>query len=375
MVTNLVECLTYDDVNIAPAYSEVETRKNGITETRLTKNYKLDIPLIASPMDTVCELNMAKKMWELGGVGIIHRFMDIETQARTVAEFLYYIRGRDISDNADSYYGLIHTKNRYVSPVICAAIGAQDTYLERATALLKAGANVLLIDVAHGHHKLVKNALQELSRLKGEWKFDVIAGSVATADGAHDLIEWGADALRVGIGNGSVCSTRLMTGIGIPQVTAVMDCFDRAVAASAGVGQSIPIVADGGIRYAGDVAKALAAGAESVMIGSLFAGTDEAPGQLHVGGVWPNQEYFKMYRGSASENAKRIHNGGPHHVEGAAKLVPCKGSVSKIVRDIIEGLQSSMSYVGAVDVPSFQQRAVFIRTTNAGVIEALPHLL
>jgi len=165
----------------------------------------------------------------------------------------------------------------------------------------------------------------------------------------------------------SVCETRLRTGIGVPQVTAIVESFR--------VASGVPVVADGGIRYAGDIAKALAAGAESVMIGSLFAGTDEAPGQLHVGGVWPNQEYFKMYRGSASESAKRIHNGGPHHVEGAAKLIPCKGSVLKIVRDIIEGVQSSMSYVGATDVPSFKQKAIFIRTTNAGIVEASPHLL
>lgn len=220
MVTQfLAECLAYDDVNIAPAYSEVETRKNGITETRLTKNYMLDIPLIASPMDTVCELDMAKKMWELGGVGIIHRFMDIETQARTVDLLFKYIRGFALNGEADGYYGLIHTNHRTVSPVICAAIGVQDTYLERAKALLKAGANVLLIDVAHGHHGMVKSAMRELSQLKGEWKFDVIAGSIATAAGAMDLIEWGADALRVGIGNGCFISgTEIRTETGLVKI-------------------------------------------------------------------------------------------------------------------------------------------------------------
>jgi IMP dehydrogenase len=218
--------------------------------------------------------------------------------------------------------------------------------------------------VAHGDHVHVQHALDWLNRLSNRGSFDVIAGNIATADAARRLEDWGADALRVGIGGGSMCETRVRTGIGIPQFSAICDVVEVA---------NVPVISDGGIRYPGDVAKALGAGCDSVMIGSLFAGTDESPGDIFISGQWPHNKKMKMFRGSASATAKMAVNGNTEHVEGASRLVESKGSVKKVIRDIEQGVRSAMSYVGASNLSQFRQAAKFVKITNAGLIEAHPH--
>jgi IMP dehydrogenase len=336
--------LTFDDVQIIPQYSEVESRSNVDTSTQVSVNYDIQIPLIAAPMDTVCDGNMASVIAKLGGLGVIHRFMTIEEQA-----------------NQAQFVRLICSNLEYP---VAAAIGANGDAVERAQELVKNGVNVLVIDVAHGHHRHVKNTITKLK--SSGIKADIIAGSIATVQAARDLVEWGADGLRVGVGGGSVCETRVRTGVGVPQLQAIVDTAYEV---------DVPVISDGGIRYPGDAAKALAAGADTVMIGSLFAGTDEAPGEVFVDGQWPNVRHMKIYRGLASATSKLLHKGAAEHVEGASKMVPSRGSVSTVVSDIMDGIKSSMSYVGAHNLDSFRDRAVFERITAAGLNEAHPHLL
>ena len=337
---------TFDDIQIIPAYSEVESRSQCNLTTRFTKQYKLGTPLVASPMDTVTEYNMAIAIASHGGVGIVHRFMSIEKQANQVRK--------------------IKEQERLVS----AAIGATGDYKERAQELVNAGAIVLLIDVAHGNTKQVRDAITWCKQNLPNY-VDVIAGNVATYDGAKNLAKWGADAIRVGIGNGSLCETRIRTGIGIPQVTALIESI-RAVEES---GIDVPIIADGGIRMTGDVAKALSLGADSVMLGSLLAGTRESPGEIHRMGIWPNEQLFKKYRGSASAEVKQVHGLEEKNVEGNSKLIPYKGKVERIVSDISDGVRSAMSYVDATTIEEFQAKSEHILITQNGLIEAKPHLL
>lgn len=337
---------TYDDIQIIPKYSEVESRSQCDLTSRFTKQYTLGTPLIASPMDTVTESTMALSIASHGGVGIIHRFMSIDVQKKQV------------------------WKVKEQEKLVSAAIGATGDFKERATELVNAGAIVLLIDVAHGNTKQVKDAIKWCKEnLPGY--VDIIAGNVATADGAYNLAVWGADAVRVGIGNGSLCETRIRTGIGIPQVTALIDCI-KAVELSK---CDIPIIADGGIRMTGDVAKALSLGAESVMIGSLLAGTRESPGEIQRMGMWPNEQLFKKYRGSASAEVKQVHGLEEKNVEGNSKLIPYKGKVERIINDIRDGVRSSMSYVNAKNIREFHLNSEHVLITQNGVIEAKPHLM
>ena len=329
---------TFDDIQIIPKYSEVESRSQCNLTTRFTKQYKLGTPLVASPMDTVTEYNMAIAIASHGGVGILHRFMSIEKQSNQVRK--------------------IKEQEKLVS----AAIGATGDY--------KDGAIVLLIDVAHGNTKQVRDAITWCKQNLPNY-VDVIAGNVATYEGARNLAQWGADAIRVGIGNGSLCETRIRTGIGIPQVTALIESI-RAVEES---GIDVPIIADGGIKMTGDVAKALSLGADSVMIGSLLAGTRESPGEIHRMGMWPNEQLFKKYRGSASAEVKQVHGLEEKNVEGNSKLIPYKGKVERIISDISDGVRSAMSYVDATTIEEFQAKSEHVLITQNGLIEAKPHLL
>ena len=337
---------TFDDLQIIPRYSEVESRSQCNLTTRFTKQYKLGTPLVASPMDTVTEYNMAIAIASHGGVGIIHRFMSIETQSSQVRK--------------------VKEREKLVS----AAIGATGDYQERASALVNAGAIVLLIDVAHGNTKQVRDAIKWCKENLPEY-VDVIAGNVATYEGSRNLAEWGADAIRVGIGNGSLCETRIRTGVGIPQVTALIESV-RAVEES---GIDVPIIADGGIRMTGDVAKALSLGVDSVMLGSLLAGTRESPGEIQRMGIWPNEQLFKKYRGSASAEVKQVHGLEEKNVEGNSKLIPYKGKVERIINDIRDGVRSSMSYVNAKTITEFHTNSEHVLITQNGLIEAKPHLL
>jgi len=395
--------LTYDDVNIIPKYSELESRDKVDLTTRFTKNTILTIPIVASPMDTVTELDMAIEMLEWGGVGVIHRFMSIEKQAHMMKELHYeWDRYSDISKNMggdveertidkewDEWYesvkhwnspptksdwkdlkerfwfadSMIRDEKNWSKIPLCAAIGVTDDYLERARELVWNGCNVLLIDVAHGHHKLVGDAIEEIK--KDISAVEIIAGSVATGEACEYLCERGADSIRVGIGNGSLCETRIRTGVGIPTVSALIDCV--AVADT----YNTPVIADGGIRNIGDVCKGLACGAESVMLGSLLSGTKESPGEIEKVGEWPNEKLFKKYRGSASRDSKR----SDKNVEGNHKVVPYKGKTRRILHDIGDGVRSSFSYVGASNFDEFHSLVELVEVTKAGQVEAKPHLL
>ena len=344
--------LTYDDVNIVPKYSELESRGDVKLNTRFTKNTEITIPIVASPMDTVTELDMAREMMELGGVGIVHRFMSIEKQAKMINE-LCYMPGTE------------HIIVNKASPR-CAAVGVTGDYLERSQELFKNGCNVLLIDVAHGHHKLVGEAIEEIkTRLS---TIEVIAGSVATGEACEYLCEKGADAIRVGIGNGSLCETRIRTGVGIPQVFAIIDCVSIAD------DYNVPIIADGGVRNIGDVCKGLACGADTIMLGSLLSGTKETPGTIEKIGKWPNEQLHKKYRGSASLDSKKS-RGHNKNVEGNHKVIPYKGKVKRIINDIQDGIRSSFSYVGANTIDEFHSKVELMEVTMAGNLEGKPHLL
>jgi IMP dehydrogenase len=338
----MLQALTYDDIQLSPSYSEIESRQNIDLTTKLTTNYSIRVPLIASPMDTVCDSEMAIAMAELGGIGCIHRFLSIPQQTD---EVLYTSK---TVKNRDNY-----------TPYVMAAIGANGDYLERAQELVNAGANVILIDVAHGHHKFVKDALSNLKKNLPS-HVDIIAGNIATPEAATDLTTWGADGLRVGIGGGSLCTTRIKTGFGVPNVTSIMDCRTNS---------SLPIIACGGIRSSGDIAKALAVGASSVILGSILAGTKEAPGQI----IERQNGLYKRYRGAASLETKSIHGQATRNVEGESTVVPFKGGVKFIVDGLLDGLRSALSYAGASTLSDFSPKMVTV--TNAGIREAQPHLL
>jgi IMP dehydrogenase len=297
-------------------------------------------------MDTVSDSKMCLAMASHGGVGIIHRFMKIGEQANQV---------RKIKEQ---------------EKLVAAAIGATGDYQERAQELVNSGVIVLLIDVAHGNTKQVRDAIKWCKENLPDY-VDVIAGNVSTYEGAQNLAEWGADAIRVGIGNGSLCETRIRTGVGIPQVTALIE----AVSAVESTGIDVPIIADGGIKMTGDVAKALSLGADSVMLGSLLAGTRESPGEIQRMGMWPNEQLFKKYRGSASAEVKQVHGLEEKNVEGNSKLIPYKGKVERIINDIKDGVRSSMSYVNARTISEFHSNSNHVLITQNGLVEAKPHLL
>ena len=389
--------LTYDDVNIVPKYSELNSRDDVDLTTRFTKNKKLNIPIVASPMDTVTEEKMAIEMLENGGVGVLHRFNSIEEQSRMMKSLHYKWdsffnigdgKERSADNDYDEWYEKLHNKSKisksdwedfkdygmftddmaetdrmWRNLPLCAAVGVKGDYLERAKELVFNGCNVILIDVAHGHHKLVGDAIEEIkSKISN---IEVIAGNVATGDGAEFLCEKGADAIRVGIGNGSLCETRIRTGVGLPQVTALLDVCSVADR------YDVPVIADGGIRNVGDVCKGLGSGADSVMVGSLLSGTKESPGSIEKQGEWPNEKLFKKYRGSASRDSK----GNDKNVEGNHKVIPYKGKVQRILHDIKDGINSSCSYVGASNLDEYRSLVEFVEVTNAGQVEAKPHLL
>lgn len=354
------ESLTYDDIQIIPVYSEIETRPKCDISTRFTKNYRIDTPFVSSPMDTVTGKEMLEGMMYLGGVGCLHRFMTIEEQVDAIKNLIFEIQEScielpDINDPNDKFQKM----------PVCASIGVKD-YEKRLDKLVNSGVNVILIDVAHGNTKLMKDTI---TYIKSNYDVDIVAGNVATYKGARNLCEWGADAVRVGIGNGSLCETRIRTGVGIPQVTAILDCVKACKE------YDVPVIADGGIRMIGDVAKALSLGAETVMLGSILSGTKESPGSIEKTGEWPNEQLFKKYRGSASLETKKVHHLEEKNVEGNSKLVPYKGKIKRLLTDIEEGLKSSMSYVNANNLEEMRNNSDFVKVTQNGMIEAKPHLL
>ena len=461
--------LTFEDVLLVPKHSQVLPKEVDL-KTKLTKNITLNIPLVSAAMDTVTEHRAAIAMARLGGIGIIHKNMDIAAQVQeikrvkksesgiiidpifispqaTIAEaekimseyrisgvpvvdkdmrLLGILTNRDlrfekdfgkkveevmtkmplitakpgitleeaaekmnehkieklpIIDEEGRLKGLVTikdikkkieypnaNKDEFGRLRVGAAIGVNQ--LERAKALVEAGVDVLVLDSAHGHSQGI---LDTLKAIKESLNIDVIAGNVATAEGAEDLIKAGADAVKVGIGPGSICTTRIVAGVGVPQISAIDECY--LVAKEYGV----PVIADGGIKYSGDVAKALAVGASSVMIGSLLAGTEESPGEV----VMYQGRQYKTYRGMGSIGAMTKGSTDRYFQEGTAAdklvpegiegMVPYRGKIKDVIHQLIGGLRASMGYLGAKDIPTFQDRAEFVEITSAGLKESHVH--
>ena len=464
--------LTYDDVLLVPAYSEVLPRTVDLT-TKFSRNIELKIPFISAAMDTVTEATMAIAIAREGGIGVIHKNMSIEEQARqvaivkraengmiydpvtirrdkTVADALnlmmeYHIGGIPVVESDRKLVGIVtnrdlrfeqnlsrpiaevmtsenlvttHQKtdlaaaaqilqrnkieklpvvddqNRLVGlitykditkakdkPMACkddkgrlrvaAGVGVTNDTMDRIAALVEAGADAIVIDTAHGHSKFV---IEKLREAKARFKdVDIVVGNVATGEAARMLVEAGADGVKVGIGPGSICTTRVVAGVGVPQLSAVYDV------AKALEGTGVPLIADGGLRYSGDVVKALAAGGYSVMIGSLIAGTEESPGDTII----YNGRKFKSYRGMGSLEAMecgskdRYFQGNVKDAkklvpEGIAGRVPYKGTVQEVIYQLMGGLRSGMGYCGAASINDLHH-ARFVRITNAGVLESHPH--
>lgn len=333
---------SFNDVLIVPKYNKVISRRDVNFQTKVTKNHTIDIPILAANMDTVCESNMAIAIGVLGGLGVIHRFMNQESQAQEVKK----VKAQGLLAGA--------------------AIGIKD-YETRAAVLVEAGVDILVLDVAHGH---CKRAGKTLDYLKANYpQVDVLVGNIATKDAAEYFISKKADGIKVGIGPGSMCITRLMTGAGVPQITAIMDVYE----ASQG---RVPICADGGIKQPGDLTKAIGAGADTVMLGSMFSGTDETPGEI----ITKDGRQFKEYRGMASFSAtvKKLKLDGKKieediHVEGEATLVPYKGSVTRIINKLLGGLASGMTYIGATNIEQIKGKADFIEISSAGYGESVAH--
>lgn len=356
--------LTFDDVLLIPAESHVLPNEVNLS-TQLAKNIKLNIPLISAGMDTVTEGPMAIAMALQGGLGVVHKNMSIQAQAGEVANV------KSVVVPANATKAAVDDQNR----LLCAAaVGVTSDTFERATALLEAGADAIVIDTAHGHSAGVLRKIKEIRDHFPD--ATLIAGNVATGEATKALFDAGVDVVKVGIGPGSICTTRVVAGVGVPQITAIYD------AASVAREYGKPIIADGGIKYSGDVVKALAAGGNAVMLGSMLSGTTEAPGEVFE----ENGKRYKSYRGMGSVGAMaQAHGSSDRYFQGgvneANKLVPegiearveYKGDVSDIVFQIDGGLRSGMGYVGAPDIPTLIDKAQFVQITNAGLWESHPH--
>lgn len=352
--------LTYDDIQLVPQYSNIPTRTQIKLHTLVSRRYGLLNPIVASPMDTVCGLEMAYKMFKLGGVGCIHRFNSIEEQSNIVKELYHRIYSEEWGGQFESWGVMVDDWHSEIPHIpIMASIGVSESDKDRAKSLVDSGCNIIVIDVAHGHHKNVEKMLMWCKNNLDD-KVDIIAGNIATKEAAQELESWGADGLRVGIGGGSLCTTRVKTGFGVPNVSCIEDITSVA---------KTPVMADGGIRSSGDISKALAIGASSVMLGSLIAGTDEAPGQI----VETPKGLYKRYRGSASLETKVTHGQQTRNVEGESTTIPYKGGVKFIVNGLIDGVKSALSYGGAKSLEDFNPP--YVKVTNSGINEAKPHLL
>ena len=340
----LKKTITFDDVLLVPRYSDIESRSEIDLSSNLG-NINFSIPIVSSPMDTVTETSMAVSLDSCGGLGIVHRYNTIPVQSR-----------------------LIHEAHHLGAKNIGAAIGVTGDYLDRAKAAHMAGSNIFCVDIAHGHHSLMKNALKCLRSMFGD-SVEIIAGNVATLDAFNDLADWGASAVRVGIGGGSICSTRIQTGHGVPTLQSVFDCAKSD--------RNVTLIADGGIKTSGDVAKAVAAGADFVMLGSMLSGTDESPGEvleLPVNGSPGAFVRKKVYRGMASVEAQIDWRGHTASVEGVSSTVNLKGPVSDILESIEKGLRSGMSYTGARNMSEFMSKSMFIAQSPSSQVESSTHI-
>lgn len=362
----LQQALTFDDVLLVPGYSE--QHPNGIDLcTQLTKDIKLSIPLISAAMDTVTESNLAIAMAKLGGVGVIHKNLSIEEQCEEIIK----VKKQEVRA----------TKNELGQPLsnldergrfrVGAALGVSSDLVTRAVSLASQNVDFLCLDSSHGHSLGVIQAIKELKNKLPT--LPLIAGNVATYEGARALIEAGADSIKIGIGPGSICTTRIVTGAGMPQLTAI------AEASKACREMGVPCIADGGIKCSGDISKAIAAGADSVMLGSLFAGTDESPGDT----IMIEGRFYKYYRGMGSLAAMKAGSKDRYFQENieSSKLVPegiegrvlFKGKLEEVVTQLIGGLRAGIGLSGSSNIQDFIKNARFVQITNAGLKESHAH--
>ncbi|MDC1151882.1 IMP dehydrogenase [Pelagibacteraceae bacterium] len=341
------EALTFDDVLILPRYSSVLPIDTNIALS-LTNKINLKVPFLSSAMDTVTESNMAIAIAKAGGIGVIHRNFKIKYQSNELRK--------------------VKRKNLFVG----AAIGTNQEDLERARSLLDNGVDLIVIDTAHGHSVKVLKTLSKLKKISR--KIPICVGNIATGEAARKLYNSGADIIKVGIGPGSICTTRMVAGIGVPQISAIAE-VKKALNK-----KKIKIISDGGIKFSGDIAKALAAGADAIMMGSIFAGTDESPGKkFKIKG-----KVYKQYRGMGSIGAmssgsanryfqKNYKDKSKFVPEGVEGRVEYKGSVSKIIYQLQGGLRSSMGYIGAKNLNEIKKKAKFVKITKAGFYESMVH--
>ena len=342
------EALTFDDVTMAPKYSEVLPSEVD-TSIKLSNSLILRIPLLSSAMDTVTESKMAIAIAKAGGIGVIHRNLDIKKQIQEIR------------------------KVKKQKLLVGAAVGAGPLELKRAQAILKENIDLIVVDTAHGHSKKVAEIIKAIKKMKIK-KTAICAGNIATADAAKFLIKLGVDIIKVGIGPGSICTTRLVAGIGVPQLSAI-------IAVKKGVkNNKTKIISDGGIKYSGDIAKALSAGADAIMIGSLFAGSLETPGKL----IKKNGKLYKRFRGMGSVGAmnkgsadryfqKKQKDASKYVPEGVEGFVKYKGDVNSIIYKLIGGLKSSMGYLGAKKITLLKNKPKFVKITKAGFYESMVH--
>ena len=342
------EALTFDDVTLAPNYSEILPSETN-TSIKLSKYLSLKIPILSSAMDTVTEAKMAIAVGEKGGIGVIHRNLSVKKQIQEIRK----------------------TKSKNL--LVGAAVGANSDEHKRAEQILKENLDLIVVDTAHAHSKKVSNIIKKIIKIKPK-KTALCAGNIATKEAAKFLIKLGVDIIKVGIGPGSICTTRLVAGIGVPQLSAILNVRK-------GLKNSrVSIIADGGIKFSGDIAKALAAGADAVMVGSLFAGTDQAPGKI----IKKNGKFFKSFRGMGSIGAMnkgsadryfqtKQKNASKYVPEGVEGFVKYKGKVDKIIYQLVGGLKSSMGYLGSKNIVDLRKKPKFYKITKAGFYESMVH--
>ena len=346
-MVSIKESLTFDDVLLLPKYSNVLPSETDIS-INLTKKIQLKVPFLSSAMDTVTESKMAIAMADAGAIGVIHRNMSIKRQSKEI----------------------INVKKKKL--IVGAAVGTSEEDLLRARTLFDSGCDLIVIDTAHGHSEKVLRTLSKIKKLNKT--VPICVGNIATGEAAKKLYNSGADIIKVGIGPGSICTTRMVAGIGVPQISAIMD-VKRSLK-----NKNIKIISDGGIKFSGDIAKALAAGADAIMMGSIFAGTNESPGKKFK----IKDKFYKQYRGMGSIGAmssgsanryfqKNFKDKSKFVPEGVEGRVEYKGNVSKIIYQLKGGLRSSMGYIGAKNLGQITKNAKFIKITKAGFYESMVH--